>query len=259
MSLREIAPGVYWLPLGRGLRASNVYFVRSDSSWSLVDAGWAKDAPAICRAAKSLFGSDTPPSSILLTHDHPDHAGAVRELSRLWDLPVWVHPQELPLALGDVQAIRRYAGPLDRWVILPPMRLMGSKRMEAALSRASLEGIVRAFDPEAGPPGLTGWEALSTPGHTPGHVAFFRREDRVAITGDALVTIDLNSLWGILLSEQRVAGPPWYTTWDWEVAKASAAALAKLAPRVIAGGHGVPLTGLAAGKELREFLKRAAA
>ena len=128
--------------------------------------------------------------------------------------------------------------------------------MEATLSRASLEGIARAFDPEAGPPGLTEWEALSTPGHTPGHVAFFRREDRVAITGDALVTIDLNSLRGILLNEQRVAGPPWYTTWDWPAAEASAAAVAKLAPRVIAGGHGVPLTGLAAREGLRRFLKR---
>jgi glyoxylase-like metal-dependent hydrolase (beta-lactamase superfamily II) len=259
MTLREIAQGVYWLSLGRGLRASNVYFVRSDSSWSLIDAGWAKDAPAIRRGAESLFGRDTPPSSILLTHDHPDHSGAIRELSKAWDLPVWVHPQELPLALGDVQAIRRYAGPLDRWVILPSMRLMGSRRMEATLSRASLEGIARAFDPEAGPPGLTGWEALSTPGHTPGHVAFFRREDRVAITGDALVTIDLNSLRAIFLNEQRVAGPPWYTTWDWPAAEASAAAVAKLAPRVIAGGHGVPLTGLAAREGLRRFVRRTSA
>ena len=256
MTLREIAPGVYWLPLGKGLRASNVYFVRADSSWSLVDAGWAKDAPLIRRAAESLFGRDTPPGSILLTHDHPDHAGAVRELAQQWDLPAWVHPQELPLALGDVQAIHRYAGPLDRWVILPSMRLMGSRRMAATLSRASLQGVVRAFDPEAGPPGLAGWEALSTPGHTPGHVAFMRRQDRVAITGDALVTIDLNSWRGILLSEQRVAGPPWYTSWNWRVAMASATAVARLAPRVIAGGHGVPMTGLAAREGLRRFLER---
>jgi len=254
MTPREIVPGVYWLPLGKGLRASNVYFVRSDSSWSLVDAGWAKDAPAIRCAAESLFGKDTPPASILLTHDHPDHAGAVRELSQLWDLPAWVHPRELPLALGDVQAIHLYAGPLDRWVILPSMRLMGSRRMATALSRTSLKGVVRAFDPEADPPGLAGWDALSTPGHTPGHVSFIRREDRVAITGDALVTTDLNSLRGILLGEQRVGGPPWYTSWNWPAAKASAAAVARLAPRVIASGHGVPLTGLAAVEGLRGFI-----
>ena len=53
MALREIAPGVHWLPLGKGLRASNVYLVRSGSSWSLIDAGWAKDAAAIRRAAET--------------------------------------------------------------------------------------------------------------------------------------------------------------------------------------------------------------
>ena len=122
------------------------------------------------------------------------------------------------------------------------------------LSRESLKGLVRAFDPAAGPPGLTGWEALPTPGHTPGHVAFIRTEDRVAITGDALVTLDLNSLRGILRGEPRVSGPPWYTSWDWPAARASAAAVAELAPSVIAGGHGVPLAGQAAREGLRGFL-----
>jgi glyoxylase-like metal-dependent hydrolase (beta-lactamase superfamily II) len=128
--------------------------------------------------------------------------------------------------------------------------------MEATLSRTSLKGIVRAFDPEAGPPGLAGWEALSTPGHTPGHVAFIRRDDRVAITGDALVTVNLNSLRGILLGEPRVAAPPGYTSWSWPAAQASAAAVAQLAPRVVAGGHGVPLMGRAAREGLRAFLER---
>jgi glyoxylase-like metal-dependent hydrolase (beta-lactamase superfamily II) len=164
---REIAPGVHCLGVGKGLLRSNIYFVRSDPSWALIDAGSANCGGLIQKAAESLFGEDSPPASILLTHDHPDHAGAVRELAQQWDLPAWVHPQELPLALGDVQAIHRYAGPLDRWVILPSMRLMGSRRMAATLSRASLGGVVRAFDPEAGPPGLAEWETLFTPGHTP--------------------------------------------------------------------------------------------
>ena len=254
MTPREIAPGVYWLPLGKGLRAANVYFVRSDSLWSLVDAGWVKDAPAIRCAAESLFGKDTPPAAILLTHDHPDHAGAARELSQLWGIPAWVHPRELPLALGDVQAIHMYAGPLDRWVILPALRLMGSRRMAATLARTSLKGVVRAFDLQADSPGLAGWDALPTPGHTPGHVSFIRREDRVAITGDALVTTDLNSLRGILLGELRGGGPPRYSCWDWPAATAAAAAVARLAPRVIAAGHGVPLTGRAAVEGLREFI-----
>jgi glyoxylase-like metal-dependent hydrolase (beta-lactamase superfamily II) len=256
MRLCEIAPGVYWLALGEGLRAVSVYFVRSDSSWSLIDAGWAKAGPHIRRAAESLFGGSARPASILLTHDHPDHSGAARELAQLWDCPVLLHADELPLAAGDVEAIQRYAGPLDRWVILPLLRLAGSRRREALLSRASLRDVARALDPGAGLPGLPGWEAVHTPGHTPGHVAFFRREDGVAITGDALVTVDLNSARGIVLREQRPAAPPWYTTWNWRAAKASVAAVAQLAPSVLAGGHGVPMTGGGTGAAVREFAGR---
>jgi glyoxylase-like metal-dependent hydrolase (beta-lactamase superfamily II) len=52
----EIAPDVFCLGPG-GRTQTNVYFVRSDSSWALIDAGWANDAPRIKRAAGSLFGA----------------------------------------------------------------------------------------------------------------------------------------------------------------------------------------------------------
>jgi len=93
---KEIAAGVYWLPVG----FSNVYFVRSGASWVLVDAAWASSVERIMRAAGSLFGENTRPAAILLTHIHPDHSGAVRTLARAWNVPVYAHPAELPLASG---------------------------------------------------------------------------------------------------------------------------------------------------------------
>ena len=56
------------------------------------------------------------------------------------------------------------------------------------------------------------------------------------------MTVDLNSVDGVLCGRQRVAGPPWYTTWDWPAAKRSIKALAGLEPRVLLPGHGRPLT-----------------
>ena len=240
---REIAPGVYCLGVGKGLLRSNVYFVRSGPSWALIDAASAKCSRLIQKAAESLFGADSPPASILLTHDHPDHSGSARELAQMWNCLVWVHPDELPLVLGDVSTFHKYANPLDRWIVLPLLRLMGPRRTESMLSEASFADVARPFDPSALLPGLPDWEAVPTPGHTPGHVAFFRRSDRVLITGDALVTVNLNSLWGLLLHKQRVSGPPWYATWSWRAAKESVASLAKLEPRALAGGHGIPMTG----------------
>jgi len=256
---REIATGVYCMEAGKGISRSNVYFVRSGSSWVLIDAASANCGRLIRKTAESLFGANTRPASILLTHDHPDHAGSALELARMWGCPVYVHPDELPLAaIGDLTTVEKYANPLDRWIILPLLRLMPQRRVESMLSKASLKEVAQAFDPEATVPGLPDWGCIHTPGHTPGHVAFFRTSDRVLITGDALLTVDLNSFWGFLLwalrqNRQRVSGPPWYSTWNRQVAKESVAALARLEPRVLAPGHGVPMKGKGTTQELHAF------
>jgi glyoxylase-like metal-dependent hydrolase (beta-lactamase superfamily II) len=249
---REIAPDVYCLG-PRGRTQTDVYFVRSGSAWALVDAGWAKDGPSIKRAAESVFGAETPPVSILLTHVHPDHAGSAFELARIWECPVYMHPDELPIANGDFAAMTKYAGPLDHWVVLPLMRAMGRRRREAMLARSSLRDVSHPFEPGAGAPGLPGWECIPTPGHTPGHVSFFRASDRVLITGDAVVTLKLNSLAGLLLQRHGLSGPPRYTSWSWRAARESVAILGRLEPNVLACGHGMPMTGAGTAGALRAF------
>jgi glyoxylase-like metal-dependent hydrolase (beta-lactamase superfamily II) len=236
----EVAPDVFCLgPSGR--TQTNVYFVRSDAGWFLVDAGWQSDRAHIAQAAVPLFGVGSRPENILLTHCHPDHAGAALDLARGWDREVLMHPAELPIATGDFEAMRAFAGPLDRWVVLPIMRAMGGRRREAVLSRSSMGEVARPFDPGGEVPGLPGWQCLPTPGHTPGHVAFYRPADRILISGDALVTLRVNSPLG-LLGRQGLSGPPWYTTWDRKAASDSVMAMARLEPTVLCPGHGTPVT-----------------
>jgi glyoxylase-like metal-dependent hydrolase (beta-lactamase superfamily II) len=234
----EIAPGLHVLTLGRHAFASNVYFVRSGGTWVLVDAGWASSAEAIRSAAGSVFGSATP-AAVLLTHIHPDHSGSSGALARSWNVPVYVHPGELPMAPGKY--LPQFSMPLDRWVVVPVMRLLPAQTRTRVEDAGSITDVVRALDPSAGIPGLPDWECVPTPGHTPGHVAYFRRGDGVLISGDAVLTVDLNSVGGVLLGRPRVAGPPRYTTWDWRAAQRSMAVLAGLQPRVLAPGHGRPL------------------
>ena len=251
----EIAPEVYHLgPWGR--TQTNAYLVRDGSSWILVDAGWENDGPRIQAAVRSLLGPGLTPSAILLTHAHPDHEGSARELARAWGCPVYAHPAEIPIATGDFAAMSRYAGPLDRWLILPLMRAMGGHRREAILAAGSLAGIVQPLQPGGGIPGMEGWSWLPTPGHTPGHVAYMRTRDRVVISGDALLTLEVNSWSGLLRQRQGLSGPPWYTTWDPEAAAASIVAIADLEPSVLAGGHGLPLAGPGTAAAVRSFAAR---
>jgi glyoxylase-like metal-dependent hydrolase (beta-lactamase superfamily II) len=108
----EVAPDVSCLgPCSR--TQTNVYLVRSSSSWVLIDAGWPKDASRIERAAESLFGAGSRPAAILLTHDHPDHEGSALLLARTWDGAVYMHPKELPIATRDFAAMVASAMPLD--------------------------------------------------------------------------------------------------------------------------------------------------
>ena len=240
--VREIASNVFWLGLP-GRTRTNVYFVRSGPTWVLVDAGWARDAQRIESTATALFGATGRPAAILLTHVHPDHAGSARHLARLWDCAVHVHPDEVPIANADFESMVAVAGPLDRCVVLPLLRAMGRRRRHEILERTGLGALVRPVEPGHGLPGLPGWECVPTPGHTPGHLAFFRPADGVLLSGDALVTLRIRTVRGLLTARPGLSAPPWYTTWNPTSAGESIRRLAALGPTVLAGGHGTPLTG----------------
>ncbi|HJQ28857.1 MAG TPA: hypothetical protein VJ827_05925 [Rubrobacter sp.] len=98
------------------------------------------------------------------------------------------------------------------------------------LSNTGLNDVTQAFDPDA-VTALPGWECIPTPGH----VSFFRRSDRVLIAGEAVSTVNLNSLRDFVLQKQKLSEPAYITTWNWRTAKDSIAILARLDPRVIAG------------------------
>ncbi len=253
-----IARDVFCLgPTGR--TQTNVYFVRSGTTWVLVDAGWAGDAALIEATARSLIGPGAAPAAIVLTHVHPDHAGSARALAEAWRCPILLHPGEVAIANGDFASMERFAGPLDRWVVLPAMRAIGERRRTALLARGSLAGVLRELEPDGTIPGLDGWRWLATPGHAPGHVALVRTIDRVVLTGDALVTLRVNDLGGILLGRQGLSAPPRYTTWDPGAAAASIATIAAVEPTVIGSGHGRPMAGPGTVAAVRAFAERAAA
>ena len=172
-SPQQVARGVYLITLGIGPASSwwpaNAYVVRSDSTWWLIDTGWPGRAAAIKTAAESLCGQAARPAAILLTHIHPDHSGSAGPLARSWEVPVYVHPAELPMASG--RYLPQYTMPLDRWLIVPLMRLLPSRTRERLEAAGSITDVVRPLDQQRRVPGMADWVWVPTPGHTPGSVA----------------------------------------------------------------------------------------
>jgi glyoxylase-like metal-dependent hydrolase (beta-lactamase superfamily II) len=222
----------------------NVYFVGTPGSggpWALVDAGLIGSEEKIIQVAQERFG-DTPPVAIIMTHGHFDHVGALKDLAKYWNVPVYAHPLEMPYLTG------RSAYP-------PPDPTVGGGMM-AVLSRfyprdpVDLGDRALPLPDDATVPGMPGWRWIHTPGHSAGHVSFFRDDDRVMIVGDAFVTTRQESALSVLTQRQEVHGPPAYFTTDWDAAHNSVRLLASLEPSVAATGHGTPMKGKKLAREL---------
>src|SRR5436309_9878821 len=239
----EVAPDVACLELP----IVNVCFVgerrAGDRGWVLVDTGMPTSGRAIVREAERRFGAGARPSAIVMTHGHIDHAGSVRDLAELWDVPVYAHRLEAPYLTG-----RSDYPPGDPTVGGGAMARLGPR----LFSRRAIDlGSRFHLLPQDGTvPGMPGWRWIHTPGHTPGHVSLFRDEDRVLIAGDAFVTTRQESLISVLTRRQEVSRPPAYFTPDWASSRASVQELARLDPATAATGHRMPKFGPRLHREL---------
>lgn len=269
---REFAPGVYQLSVGDGLLRANVYFVRGDATaggdseshstslWTLVDTGVSGCDSDIREAAASLFGPRSAPSSIVITHAHPDHVGSAADLARQWQCPVYLHADEMRMITGDLSHFQTHSFALDRWLILPILKRTARKHLDSIVSRGGLHEFAQALNAsEAGRssqtipvPGLPDWVAIPTPGHTPGHVALFRERDRVLLSGDSVVTkaAPLSMVAG---KRGLLSRSPWYFTWSQKLSRDSLITLAGLEPSVIASGHGFPQEAMNLAAQLRSL------
>jgi glyoxylase-like metal-dependent hydrolase (beta-lactamase superfamily II) len=243
MPVEEMTPNVARV---RTLMA-NIYLVGSPGGpWVVVDTGTPGNAARIREAAAQRFGRDARPEAILLTHGHADHAGSALELAGYWDVPIYAHRLERPFLTG-----RSAYPPKD------PMAGGATSFLSRFFPSTRVDLGARLRDlPEGGEaPGLAGWRWIFTPGHAPGHVAFFQPAESVLLAGDAFVTMDLDSAMGLVTQELRISRPPAPFTYDWDQAQRSVELLADLRPMTIGAGHGEPVSGRAAAVGLADLAR----
>ena len=234
LPLDAIAPGV----IGLRIVFVNVYAItHADGSWTLIDAALPLSASRIKDWVKRNF--DTPPNAIVLTHGHFDHISAAKELADEWNVPIYAHPLEFPYLTGQQEY------PAPNWKAGGgSMSLMSPTLPKGPINVGSRLKPLPDDGAELSLAEMPGWTLLRTPGHTPGHVSFLRKEDGVLLVGDAFCTTKPESFFEAAIAQNpELHGPPAYFTSDWESAKQSVKKLAALEPRIVAPGHGKPLSG----------------
>jgi glyoxylase-like metal-dependent hydrolase (beta-lactamase superfamily II) len=218
--LQRLARDLYILS-GFPPYAINVYLAGD----VLIDAGTRHAAGRILR---QLAGRDVELHA--LTHAHGDHQGSSHEVCLKLGIPLWCGALDAP-AVEDGRIRER----------MPP-QLINSLVGQVfpgpphPVARRLHEGDM-----------VGDFEVLDTPGHSAGHVSFWRESDRTLICGDVFTNIDtLTGLPGL-------HEPKSFFTPDPERNRQSMRRLSELEPQLVCFGHGRPLRDPA---KLRAFVAK---
>jgi hydroxyacylglutathione hydrolase len=206
-SMKLIADGLYQLK-GFPPNIMNVYLAGD----VLIDAATRHSEKRILR---QLEGRDV--SAHALTHAHGDHQGSSAAVCSRLGIPYWVGERDVEAAEGGAAVIVR-------------------NNPRASLSAKLFAGPGRKVDralregDEVG-----GFTVLDVPGHSAGHVAYWRESDRALILGDVLFGLH------IATGRPGLHEPPEAFTPDPARNRESARRLAELEPALVCFGHGPPL------------------
>jgi glyoxylase-like metal-dependent hydrolase (beta-lactamase superfamily II) len=177
----------------------------------LVDAGTRHSGRRIFR---QLEGRKV--AAHALTHAHPDHQGASKEVCERLGIELWCGEHDADaMESGN---LGQKSHPLNSLI----MKVWGGPPYP--VSRRLREGDE-----------VAGFRVLDVPGHSPGHVAYWRESDRVLIAGDVLN--GQNLMTGI----PGLHEPPNAFTTDPAQNRESARRLAALEPSLVVFGHGPPM------------------
>lgn len=206
--MEKVAEGLYLLK-GFPKYSINIYLMED----VLVDAGTAFSKN---RILKELKGRQV--TAHALTHGHPDHQGASKAVCKALSIPLWC---------GEKDAAAVTSGNIAE--LIPDNFIIRLQLKFWASPGHPVDRILREGDEVAG------FTVLDTPGHSPGHVAYWREADRVLIAGDVLFNAHP------VTGQVGLRQPPEIFTVNPAQNRQSILKLAALEPNVVCFGHGPPL------------------
>jgi hydroxyacylglutathione hydrolase len=166
-----------------------------------------------------------------ITHAHPDHQGSSHAICERLGLPLWCGEADADAMERPGEIMARMPG---HWLSSTVGRQwMGPPH---PVARRLREGDQ-----------VGSFTVIETPGHTVGHISFWREADRVLVLGDVLSHINIYTGWVTLREPER------FFTIDPPQNRRSARRLAELEPRLICFGHGPPLRNT---KRFADYVKR---
>jgi glyoxylase-like metal-dependent hydrolase (beta-lactamase superfamily II) len=187
----------------------NAYLVREDDGFTLVDTTTGGGADDLIAAAQTAGGTIR---RIALTHGHGDHVGSLDALKQRLgdDVEVLMPELDARIHAGEKVTDRKPTGSWPKLQTTPDVRINGGDRVGSL-------------------------EAISSPGHTPGHVAFLDTRDNTLIAGDVYTSYGSVAVASHFYLRFPLAA---MATFDKPMNLESARSLRTLDPAMLVVGHG---------------------
>lgn len=236
----EIGPGIHNLEHTFGGHV-HAFLLESDDGFTLIDTLYDTDGRQVLEKITALGRAPQDLKRIVLTHSHRSHLGGLAALKEASGATVYSHDYEQDIIAGE-----RKAQPVSLVPRRPLLAYAKIYHFQAALALgigrhppATVDRPLKDGD-RVGP-----LEVLHTPGHSPGHLAFWWPERRILFTGDAIATWPVfDGGWaGLNLNENHQ--------------RKSLRRMAELDAEVVAVGHGDPILDDAAAR-VRTLVERGA-
>jgi len=234
--MKKILPGLYTFT---SLLVGRVYAIEDPDGLTIVDTGLSFTPKRIIKQIAELGYKPEDIKRILITHAHPDHIGGLRELQAMTGAAVYVSEGERAVVEDEAPIVRPPADKMP--LIFKIIRIPSSTFKPTTVARVLHDGDVLEEV-------MGGLQVVYTPGHAPGHIAFWQPEKRVLFCGDVMMSLRRNKL--------RL--PIRMVTVDMEQDKASIRRVAELDARVLCLGHGKPI-GRDTASIIKEFAHKVSA
>jgi len=227
-NVTEIVKGVNYVD---GSNANSYLVEEGDGTLTLIDAGMQANGKGILEFITSKMNrKPSEVKTIVVTHCHVDHTRGLAAIKAATGAKVAVHEADANFVSGK----EKYPSPGGAmgfaFRMMSPFFKTTPVEPDLILKEGSTVGRL---------------EVLHTPGHTPGSISLFDRQDRVLFVGDTARFV-----------KGSLEGPPPHFTQHMDQAKNSLERLSSLDFEVMLSGHGAPLRSPEAPRMMNELSKK---
>jgi len=221
----EITQGIHSLAQTMGGHV-HAFLLADDTGLTLIDTLFDTDGHRVLEAIGALGRAPQDLKRIVLTHGHRSHIGGLAALKKASGATVYAHEWEEDIIAGE-----RKAQPVTLFPMRPLLTYARVYHLQVGLALGVGQHRACPVDRSLTDGDRVGpLEVLHAPGHSPGHLAFWWPERRALFAGDAIATWPMFD-----------GGWPAFNLNE-DQQRASLRRMAELEAKVLAVGHGEPLT-----------------